>query len=141
MWKFKPNWQNWKNNMARARINEDGIYVVSDSINMYRYSMEGSIESMIEYLNTIHLEAVARGMVGEGSIDFSTSRGYYDSVELEITFDFVRTETEKERIKREAAEAKAIEDKKAEAARKRQLKKDAEWKEFQRLKAKFGDSM
>ena len=125
--------------MASARKNEDGIYVIRDSINMDRYSMEGSVESMIEYLNNIRQQAVDRGMVGEGSVDFSTSRGYYDSVELEVTFDFDRTETEKERIKREQAEAKAAEDKKAEAARKRQLKKDAEYLEFQRLKKKFGD--
>ena len=134
--------------MAYARKNEDGIYVVNDSINLDRYSMEGYIAEILSYLADIRQQAVNRGMVGEGYVDFSTSRGYYDSVELEITFDFVRTETEKERSNREEAEAKADAKLKAEAdakrkkaAEARKLKKDAEYAEFVRLKAKFGDAV
>jgi hypothetical protein len=90
-------------------------------------------------------DAVARareqGMVGEGvfSIETVDDGDYREYWTTQITYDYDRAETEQERAQREAAEAKCKAAKRKAAAEKRKLKKDAEYAEYQRLKAKFGD--
>jgi hypothetical protein len=128
--------------MRMARKNENGIYVNHDKISCDRYSFEGSAGWVKTYIDSVVDDARAKGMVGEGNFDFSVSRGYYgDDYELNITYNFERVETDKERFAREAAEAKLKADaaaKRKAAAEKKKLTKDAEYAEFLRLKEKFG---
>jgi hypothetical protein len=126
--------------MGIARKNENGIYVTNDSISCSRYSFEGTAESLKSYIDSIVEEANSKGMVGEGSFDIMMNRGYYDDYELNIAYEFYRVENDKERAIRENAEAaektrKAKDRKKA--AEKRMLKAEAEYAEYERLKAKF----
>ena len=126
--------------MGIARKNENDIYVTNDSISCDRYSFEGTAESLKAYIDSVVEEANSKGMIDEGSFAISMNRGYYDEWELEITYDFGRVENDKERATREKAEAaektrKAKDRKKA--AEKRKLKADAEYAEYERLKAKF----
>ena len=124
-----------------ARKNENGIYVNYDKVICDRYGFEGTADSVKAYIDEIVEKAKVKGMVGEGRFDFSVGRGYYDDdYELNVTYEFDRVETEKEKATREKAEAK----RKEEAAKKRKataeakkLKADAEYAEFLRLKEKF----
>ena len=125
--------------MARK---ENGIYIVSDKLFVERYNMEGNIGSVIEELESIREIAVGMGMVGEGDLDISTERGYYDDdYGVLITYCFDRVENEKEKTVREKVEAlerdRATAKRKA-TAEKKKLKADAEYVEFLRLKEKFG---
>ena len=125
--------------MGIARKNENGVYVTYDSISCSRYSFEGTAESLKAYIDSIVEEANSKGMIGDGIFDISG--GYYnDDYELEVTYKFDRLENDKERATREKAEA-VEKDRKAKdrkkAAEKRKLKADAEYAEYERLKAKF----
>ena len=126
--------------MGIARKNENGVYVTYDSISCSRYSFEVTAESLKTYIDSIVEEANAKGMVSDGSFDIKVDRGYYDDYELSIEYAFKRVENDKERATREKAEA-AEKDRKAKdrkkAAEKRKLKTDAEYAEYERLKAKF----
>ena len=126
--------------MGIARKNENGVYVTWDSIRCSRYSFEGTAESLKAYIDSIVEEANAKGMISDGSFDISMNRGFYDDCELDISYEFIRVENDKERATREKAEAaeKARKDKdRKKAAEKRKLKTDAEYAEYERLKAKF----
>jgi hypothetical protein len=127
--------------MAFTRKNEDGIYVVQDSISCDRYMFESDAESVKAYIDDIVEEATQKGMVGNGRFDISVSNGWYDSYELEINYEFERVENDKERTAREKiendAKAAAAEKRRA-AAAKRKLKSDPEFIEYERLRAKFG---
>ena len=125
-----------------SRKNEDGVYVNYDKVTCDRYMFDGSAENVKLYIDEIVAKAKEKGMVGDGCFDFSVSRGYYDDdYELNITYEFDRVETEKEKAAREKVEAKrkeaAAEKRKAKAEVKK-LKADAEYAEFLRLKEKFG---
>jgi hypothetical protein len=126
--------------MGIARKNENGVYVTWDSISCSRYSFEGTAESLKAYIDSIVEEANAKGMISDGSFDISMNRGFYDDYELNISYEFNRVENDKERATREKAEA-VEKDRKAKdrkkAAEKRKLKADAEYAEYERLKAKF----
>lgn len=128
--------------MARK---ENGIYVVSDKFTVNRYSLEGPIDNVIKELESVRRMATDMGMVGEGSLDISTEGGgyggYYDNdYETVITYHFDRLENAKEKAIREKVESKLKDeaDKKRKAdAKKKKLKTDPEYAEFERLKAKF----
>lgn len=124
-----------------ARKNENGVYVNYDKIICDRYSFEGTAENVKAYIDNIVEAAKTHGMVGEGTFDFSVCRGYYDDdYELNVTYEFERVETEKEKATREKAEAKLKEEaakKRKATAEKKKLKADAEYAEFLRLKEKF----
>lgn len=128
--------------MAYSIFNkETNMWVVNDTIEINRYDFEGSPSSVKDRIDEVVTKATNMGMVGEGSIDISVSNGYYDSYELNIRFYFTRVENDKERKEREDRELKdknAASEKRKEAALKRKLKKDAEFAEYERLKAKFG---
>jgi hypothetical protein len=129
-----------KGNAVTAR-KENDIYVVRDVIQVNRYDFDGTAEDLKRNIDLIVDKARAKGMVGEGRFDFDPTRGQYcDDYEPEVAYHFDRVENDREKEKREKAEAKvkeeaAIKRKKAAAARK--LKKDAEYAEFLRLKEKF----
>lgn len=127
-----------------AARKENGIYVVYlvyDSVEVNRYDFEGTADQVKANIDLVVERAIAEGMVGEGTFDFSIETGYYDNPTLMVSYYFNRTETVKERDKREAAEnkvkAEAAAKRKA-AAEKKKLKEDAEYAEFLRLKEKFG---
>jgi hypothetical protein len=124
-----------------ARKNKDGIYVNYDKISCDRYSFEGTAEDVKAYIDSIVEAAKTHGMIGEGRFDFCIGRGYYDDdYELNVTYEFDRVETEKEKATREKAEAKRKEEsakKRKATAEKKKLKADAEYAEFLRLKEKF----
>ena len=126
--------------MGIARKNENGVYVTYDNISCSRYSFEVTAESLKAYIDSIVEEANSKGMIGDGIFDISVSSGFYNDCDLNITYEFNRVETDKERATREKAEA-AEKDRKAKerkkAAEKRKLKADAEYAEYERLKAKF----
>lgn len=128
--------------MAYSIFNkETNMWVVNDTIEINRYDLEGSPSSVKDRIDAVVTKATNMGMVGEGSIDITVSNGFYDSYELNIRFYFNRVENDKERKEREEREAKyknAVSEKRKEAALKRKLKKDAEFAEYERLKAKFG---
>ena len=127
--------------MALAHKDRDGEWVVPTELTIDRYDLEGSIDSIKTALDGVRAQAVAMGMKGEGSVDLSVFESRYDGYELEVRYYFSRYETDAERAKREAAEAKlkdeAREKRKA-AAQLRKMKNDPEYAEFERLKAKFG---
>lgn len=113
------------------------MYVSRDSIDCY--SFDGTAESVKSYIDDVVANAKEMGMIGDGEFDFSVERNY-ESYCLEVTYNFVRAENDKEREAREKVEAKVKEDaakKRKAAAEKRKLKKDAEYAEYKRLKAKF----
>lgn len=126
-----------------SRKNENGIYVNYDLIRCDRYSFQGTAEKVKAYIDAVVKAAEDKGMVGEGTFDFTTTRGYYDDDwEVSVSYEFERVETEKEKATREKAEAKRKEA--AAAARRakaeaKMLKADAEYAEFLRLKEKFGN--
>lgn len=125
-----------------SRKNENGIYVNYDKVTCERYSFEGTAENVKAYIDEVVEKAKEKGMVGEGRFDFSVGRGYYDNdYELDVTYEFDRVETEKEKATREKAEARRKEDaakKRKATAEAKKLKADAEYAEFLRLKEKFG---
>jgi hypothetical protein len=119
---------------------ENGIYVVSDKLNVERYNIEGNIYRIIEELQNIRKMAMDMGMVGEGNLDIITDN-YYGDIEIVITYYFDRVENEKEKATREKAEAKVKKDaaaKRKATAEAKKLKNDNEYSEFLRLKEKFG---
>jgi hypothetical protein len=121
---------------------ENGIWVVREVMEVNRYDFDGTAEEVKANVDFIVEKARAKGMISEGRFDFDLRREYYDGCVLEVTYDFDRTETDKERAAREKAAAKAKEvaaAKRKKAAEARKLKKDAEYAEFLRLKEKFGD--
>lgn len=128
--------------MAYSIFNkETNMWVVNDTIEINRYDFEGSPSSVKEHIDEVVTKATNMGMIGEGSIDITVSNGFYDSYELNIRFYFTRVENDKERKEREDREAKdknAASEKRKAAAERRKLKKDAEFAEYERLKAKFG---
>lgn len=127
--------------MALAHKDRDGEWVVPTELTIDRYDLEGSINSIKTALDGVRAQAVAMGMKGEGSVDLSVFESRYDGYELEVRYYFSRYETDAERARHEAAEAKlkdeAREKRKA-AAQLRKMKNDPEYAEFERLKAKFG---
>lgn len=128
--------------MGVAYKNNDGEWVVSEKIDISRYDLEGSIESIKAALDAVRDRAVAMGMANEGSVDISVQRGYYgDDYELVIEYLFSRYENDRERETRLANEAKlkaAAKAKRKAAAERKKLMADPEYAEFERLKAKFG---
>lgn len=125
-----------------SRKNRDGVYVNYDSISCDRYSFEATAESLKAYIDSVVEAANAKGMVGEGRFHFSVSQGYYDDdYMLNVTYEFERVETEKEKSVREKDEAKrkqAAAEKRKATTEAKKLKADAEYAEFLRLKEKFG---
>lgn len=127
--------------MALAHRDRDGEWIVPCELTIGRYDFEGSIESIKTALDTVRDKAVALGMKGEGSVDISVTDGFYDGYELEIRYHFSRYETDQERERREANEARLKDEAKAKrraAAQLRKMRDDPEFAEFERLKAKFG---
>jgi hypothetical protein len=129
--------------MTITRKNKYGLWVVLDSIDVDRGCLEGNIPDIIGRLELLKSEAESKGMVDdEGYIDICLQDTYYDDKELEIKYYFDRVETDKEKDAREKVEAKvkadAAADRKKKAEQKK-LKADAEFAEYERLKAKFGD--
>jgi hypothetical protein len=128
--------------MGMARKVE-GEWLVRDEFEVNRYEFEGTAAEIKANIDLVVEKARAKGMVDEGTFDMTNVRGYYDDdYEIKMTYSFERTETDKEKAAREKAEAKAKAD--AAAARKKKaeqkkLKTDAEFAEYERLKAKFGD--
>lgn len=124
-----------------AARKENGIYVVRETMEVNRYDFDGTADALMDTIDLVVEKARAKGMVGDGYFDFDVERDY-DYCVLNITYNFDRTETDRERTARERAEAKLKEDaanKRKKAAEARKLKKDAEYAEFLRLKEKFGD--
>jgi hypothetical protein len=125
--------------MGMAR-KENGIYVVREIMEVNRYDFDGTADEVKANIDLIVEKARAKGMVGDGRFDFDVERDY-DYYTLNVTYDFDRLETDKEKATREKIEAKMKADaaaKRKEAAEKRKLKKDDEFAEYERLKAKFG---
>ena len=127
--------------MSRTRFDKVlDMWIVDDVITCSRWSFEGKADDVKAYIDEIVAKAETMGMVGEGRFDLTTERDYYDSYEIVMTYYFERTETDKEKDTREKAEAKAkaaAAEKRKKDAEKRKLKKDAEFAEYKRLKAKF----
>lgn len=118
---------------------ENGIYVVRETMEVNRYDFDGTADALKANIDLVVEKARAKGMVGDGYFDFGVERDY-DYYVLNVTYNFDRTETDRERTARERAEAKLKEDaanKRNKAAEARKLKKDAEYAEFLRLKEKF----
>ena len=127
--------------MGMARKVE-GEWLVRDEFEVSRYDFEGTADEVKACIDLVVEKARAKGMVGEGRFDMTTVREYYDDYDIKLTYYFDRMETEKEKASREKAEAKRKADaaaKRKADAEKRKLKKDAEYAEYERLKAKFGD--
>lgn len=123
--------------MARK---ENGIYVVRESLVVDRYDFDGTADQLKDNIDLVVEKARAKGMVGEGYFDLDVVVEYYDNTNLEVTYNFDRIETDKEKATREAQEAKRKEEataRRKKAAEARKLKKDAEYAEFLRLKEKF----
>lgn len=118
----------------------DGVWLVRDEFVVNRYDFDGTADEVKACIDLAVDKARAMGMVGEGRFDLTTERDYWDSFEIVMTYYFDRLENEKEKANREKIEAKAKADaaaKRKKAAEKRKLKKDAEFAEYERLKAKF----
>lgn len=127
--------------MGMARKVE-GEWLVHDEFEVSRYDFEGTADEVKANIDLVVEKARAKGMVGAGRFDMATVRDYYDDYDIKITYDFDRMETDREKATREKAEAKLKADaaaKRKADAEKRKLKKDAEYAEYERLKAKFGD--
>ncbi len=127
--------------MATAYKNREGEWVVSEKIEVNRYDLEGSIDTIKTALDLVRERATAMGMVGEGTVDISVTNDFYDGYNLDVEYYFVRYENDKERERRLANEATmkaTAAAKRKEAAQKRKMKNDPEYAEFERLKAKFG---
>lgn len=127
--------------MMKMARKVDGVWLVRDEFGVSRYGFEGTADEVKACIDAAVDKARAMGMVGDGRFDLSTERGYYtDDYEIVMTYYFERTETDKEKAAREKIEAKAKADaaaKRKKAAEKRKLKEDAEFGEYERLKAKF----
>lgn len=124
--------------MARK---ENGIYVVRESLVVDRYDFDGTADQLKDNIDLVVEKARVKGMVGEGYFDFDVVRECYDDYyNLEVTYNFDRIETDREKATREAQEVKVKEEataRRKKAAEARKLKKDAEYAEFLRLKEKF----
>ena len=122
----------------------DGVWLVRDelrdefSVSGWRGREAGEVKATIDAAVD---KARAMGMVGEGRFDLTTERDTsFGDYEVVMTYYFDRTETDKEKVRREKIEAKMKADAAAarkKAAEKRKLKKDTEFAEYERLKAKF----
>ena len=119
----------------------DGVWLVRDEFVVSRYDFEGTADDVKACIDLAVDKARASGMVGEGRFNLTTERDFYsDDYEISVTYYFDRLETEKEKAKREKIEAQIKADaavNRKKAAEKRKLKKDAEFAEYERLKAKF----
>lgn len=127
--------------MAIAHKDKDGEWVVPSELTIDRYDLEGTIDSIKTALDGVRGQAVALGMKGEGSVDISVTNGFYEGYELEIRYYFSRYETDQERERREANEARLKDEARAKrraAAQLRKMRTDPEFAEFERLRAKFG---
>jgi hypothetical protein len=120
---------------------ENGIWLVSEVIDVNRYDFYGSAEELKANIDLVVEKALKMGMTSYGVFNFELERGYYDDdYELKFTYSFHRMENEKEKAAREKLEAKhkeAAADRRKAAAEARKLKKDAEYAEYLRLKEKF----
>jgi hypothetical protein len=120
----------------------NGEWVVSERISMSTSELEGSVDEIKAALDAVRDRAAAMGMVGEGRVDISVSSGYYNNdYDLEIEYYFIRAENTVERDDRLAREARIKDEAKAKrkaAAEKKRMKADAEYVEYERLRAKFG---
>jgi len=116
------------------------MWTVDDTVACDRRSFEGKSDEVKAYIDEVVAKAEAMGMVGDGRFDFEVVHYVNDDYDLNVKYEFTRTETEKETARREAAEAKEKARKAAErkkASEKRKPKNEAEYEEFLRLKAKF----
>jgi hypothetical protein len=119
---------------------KNGVYVVFQIMEVNRYDFDGTADELKANIDLVVEKARAMGMIGEGRFDFDLESGGYNGYDLNVTYNFDRVENEKEKAKREAAEAnlkEAAAAKRKAAAEARKLKKDAEYAEFLRLKEKF----
>lgn len=123
---------------------ENGIYVVSESFDVDRDDFYGTADQLKANIDLVVEKARVMGMVGEGTFDMTGESDYpyfsRNGYELRIKYYFTRVENDKERVTREAVEAKvkaAASAKRKAAAEKKKLKADAEYAEFLRLKEKF----
>ena len=128
--------------MKTAYKNRDGEWVVAEKLELSRYALEGSVDSIKAALDEVRNRATAMGMVGEGTVDISVTNGFYDNdYNLEVEYYFTRYEYPAEmekRLEREAADKALAKAKRKEVALQRKMKNDPEYAEFERLKAKFG---
>ena len=128
--------------MVMARKDSNGEWTVGAELAVNRYDFEGTVEQIKANLDAVRNKALTMGMLGEGYVDISVTRGYYgDDYDMEIVYRFNRLETAGERARREDLERRDREAAKAKrraAAEKKRLKEDPEFAEFERLKAKFG---
>lgn len=128
--------------MIMSRKDENGVWVVRSELAVNRYDFEGTVEQIKANLDAVRNKALTMGMLGEGYVDISVTRGYYsDDYDLDIMYRFNRLETDVERADREALGARLKAESKAKrqmAAAAKKLKDDPEYAEFERLKAKFG---
>ena len=115
--------------MAKAE-QIDGKWLVHDTIKTKSYMLELKANDLKDYIDLIVKRAQDRGMAYEGHFVFDYDDFYDEPI---LLYYFYRLETEEEKAKREAIEAKAKEDK----ARERKNKKYKEYKEYLRLKEKF----
>ena len=126
--------------MTRAH-KKNGVWVVYDSFEVDHYDFGGTADQLKANIDLVVEKAKSLGMVGEGRFEINLRSGWYDdNCDIAIEYTFDRLENDKERAKREKAEAKVKATAKAkrdEAAAKRKLKADAEFAEYERLKAKF----
>lgn len=103
--------------------------LVNDEFEVSRYDFEGTADEVKACLDLVVEKATAKGMVEVGRFNFIS---HIDG-NLDVYYRFKRYETDREKETREKIEAKI----KAEATEKRKKKKDAEYAEYERLKAKF----
>jgi hypothetical protein len=119
---------------------ENGIYVKYDNFELSIDNFDGTADVLKAAIDSAVEKAKKMGMVKEGTFSFEARNSYYDGLEVVVYYSFWRTENEKERAIREAAELKEKERKAKRrkiAAEKKKLKDDAEYAEFLRLKEKF----
>jgi len=119
---------------------ENGIYVVKENFEVNRYDFDGTAEQLKTNIDLIVERAMSKGMIGDGYFDFDLERGYGSGYEIQVLYYYDRLENDKEKAKREAEDAKLkaeADNKRKKAAEIRKLKKDTEYAEFLRLKAKF----
>ena len=118
---------------------ENGIYVVDDSFEISYSDFEGTATQVKANMDLVVEKALGMGMVGDGR--FNVDLEYpWNEPKIVVSYNFTRTEKEKERTLREQIEAKLKEEKSTArkiASAKKKLKSDADYNEFLRLKEKF----
>lgn len=118
---------------------ENGIYVVDDSFEVSCCDFDGTSTEVKSNIDLVVEKALGMGIVGEGRFDVDLEYSWNEP-KIVVSYNFTRTEKEKERTLREKIEAKLREEKSTArkvAAAKRKLKSDADYNEFLRLKEKF----